>query len=144
MFRRAKQATHVEEPRITWPAALLALLVSHVVGDVLLQTDRQAQDKPRGLGDDLGRRALASHVGTYTLAFVPALAWIRRSRGLARALAVGGLVAGPHLAVDDGRLVQAWLRGVKRAPTPPPALVIAVDQSFHVTSLAVAALVAAR
>jgi hypothetical protein len=130
--------------QITWPGALLALLVSHVVGDVLLQTDRQAAHKTKGAGDALARRALAGHVATYTLAFVPALAWIGRDRGLRRALSVCGLVAGPHLLIDDGRLVQAWLRGVKGARGPAPALVIAVDQSFHVLSLTGAALVAAR
>lgn len=132
-----------ESAEVTWPAALLALLVSHVAGDVLLQTDWQAQYKTKGLADGLGRRALVSHIGTYTLAFVPALAWVGRAKGVARALAVGGLVAGPHLVIDDGWLVRAWLGKVKRAQTPPAALAIAVDQSFHVLSLAAAALVAA-
>jgi hypothetical protein len=133
-----------KDAQVTWPEALLALLVSHVVGDVLLQTDQQAQYKPKGLGDGLGRRALVAHVSTYTLAFAPALAWIARGKGTARALAVGGLVAGSHLMIDDGRLVRAWLRGVKHAHAAPPGLAIAVDQSFHVLSLAGAALVAAR
>ena len=72
MLSRAELVTHAEDARITWPAALLALLVSHVVGDVLLQTDWQAQHKPKGLGDGLGRQALVGHIGTYTLAFAPA------------------------------------------------------------------------
>jgi hypothetical protein len=127
-----------------WPAALLALLVSHVVGDVLMQTDWQALHKVKGLGDTDGRHALVEHVASYTLAFAPALVWIGRRRGPARAIAVGGLVAGPHLAIDDGRLVKAWLGRVKRAQSPPQALVIAVDQSFHLLSLTAAALVAAR
>lgn len=128
---------------VTWSEALLALLVSHLVGDVLLQTEWQAQHKPGGLGDELARRALANHLTTYTAAFVPALAWIGRGRGAGRALAVCGLVAGSHLMIDDGRLVRAWLRVVKRAPEPGQALLVAVDQSFHVLSLASAALVAA-
>jgi hypothetical protein len=132
------------DAQVGWPAALLALLVSHLVGDVLLQTDWQAQHKTKGVGDVDGRRALANHVATYTLAFLPALALIGRRRGPARALAVAGLVAGTHLAIDDGRLVRAWMSGVKGTSTPPAALVIAVDQSFHVLSLAAAALVAAR
>ena len=56
---------------------------------------------------------------------------------------VGGAVAIPHLLVDDGRLVDVWLREVKRAQHPPPALTVAVDQSFHVICLLGAALVAA-
>jgi hypothetical protein len=131
------------DAHVGWSAALLALLISHLVGDVLLQTDWQAQHKTKGLGDAGARRALVNHVAAYTLAFVPALAWIGRHRGPARALAVGGLVAGPHLVIDDGRLVRAWLREVKQTPAAPQALTIAVDQSFHVLSLAAAAVVAA-
>lgn len=128
---------------MNWPEALLALLISHATGDVLLQTEWQAQTKPGGLGDALGRRALARHVATYTSAFVPALAWIGKHRGAGRATTVGALVAIPHLVIDDGRFVRAWSRGIKRASEPTPALLIAVDQSFHVLSLLGAALVAA-
>jgi hypothetical protein len=123
---------------------LLALLVSHVVGDLLLQTEPQAVSKGHGLGDSAGRRALAGHIATYTVAFVPALVWIRGNRGAARSIGVGALVAIPHLLVDDGRLVRAWLRHVKRASEPTTALSIAVDQSFHVVCLLGAAVVAAR
>ena len=62
---------------MTWFAAFLALLVSHAVGDVLLQTDWQAVNKVRGLGDPLARRALAAHIATYTAAFVPATGELR-------------------------------------------------------------------
>lgn len=127
-----------------WPEALLALLVSHMVGDVVLQTDFQARHKTRGLRDAQARRALGRHVGTYTLAFTPVLAWIGREKGGARAAAITALVFAPHLVIDEGRFVRAWLRGVKHAREPAPALTIAVDQSFHVLSLTVAALVAAR
>jgi hypothetical protein len=132
-----------EEP-VSWSSALLALLVSHAVGDVLLQTEPQAISKAHGLGESAGRRALVGHVATYTLAFVPALVWIRGERGASRALDVGALVAIPHLLVDDGRLVRAWLRHVKRVPEPTLALTIAVDQSFHVVCLLGAAVLAAR
>ena len=50
-----------------------------MVGDYLLQTDWQARNKRGGLGGDpVARRALLTHVTTYTLAFVPALIWIAR------------------------------------------------------------------
>ncbi len=127
---------------MSWPAALLALLVSHVVGDVLLQSDWQALNKVRGLGDPVARRALLLHVSTYTLAFVPALVWIGTKTNAGRAVGVGALVAVPHLLIDDGHLVTAWLRHVKRTARPPLALTIAVDQSFHVICLLGAALVA--
>ncbi|HUO73146.1 MAG TPA: DUF3307 domain-containing protein [Solirubrobacteraceae bacterium] len=128
---------------MSWPGAMLALLVSHIVGDVLLQTDWQAVTKTGGLGDASARRALLRHVAIYTVAFIPALVWIGDETTAARAVAVGALVAVPHLVIDDGRLVRTWLRVVKHAPQPVLALTIAVDQSFHVLCLFGAALVAA-
>lgn len=122
---------------------MLALLVSHVAGDVLLQTEWQAQTKPRGVGDAVGRQALARHLTTYMLAFLPALAWIGAETNILRALVVGALVASTHLVIDGTRLVRAWLRRVKHAADPAPALSIAVDQGLHVLCLFGAALVAA-
>ena len=128
---------------MSWSAVLLALLVSHMAGDVLLQTDRQAQAKIRGLRDPAGRLALAGHIATYTLAFLPVLVWIGLEVDILRALAVGVLVAITHLFIDDGRLVEAWMREVKRTTQPPRGLSTAVDQSFHVLCLLRAALIAA-
>jgi Protein of unknown function (DUF3307) len=128
---------------MSWSAALLALLVSHVVGDVLLQTDWQALNKVRGLGDPVARRALIQHVVLYTLAFIPALIWIGSNTSAGRAVAVAALVAIPHLVIDDGHVVRAWLRDVKGADEPTLGLSIAVDQSFHLLCLVGAALVAA-
>jgi hypothetical protein len=83
-----------------WPPDELAggpllLLVSHVVVDVLLQTDWQALAKVGGLGDPRARRALFRHVSTYTLAFVPALVWIGGETRVVRAVALGAFVAVP-------------------------------------------------
>jgi hypothetical protein len=128
---------------VTWSAALLALLVSHAVGDVLLQTDWQATNKIRGLRDPISRRALAAHIGTYTVAFVPALVWIGDRTVAWRALVVLAIVAIPHLVIDDGRIVRLWLHRVKGATSPGLGLSIAVDQSLHVLCLLGAALVAA-
>jgi hypothetical protein len=128
---------------VSWSEALLALLVSHVVGDVLFQTEAQARDKEGGLSDPAGRRALARHVATYLAAFIPALVWIGIEAGALRALTVAALVAITHLVLDDGRLVGLWLRKVKRTADPARALSIAVDQSFHLLCLFGAALVAA-
>jgi hypothetical protein len=128
---------------VSWSEALLALLVSHVVGDVLFQTDSQAREKARGLSDPTGQRALARHVATYLAAFIPALVWIALETSALRAVGVAAVVAITHLVIDDGRLVGAWLRKVKRAADPARALSIAVDQSFHVLCLLGAALVAA-
>ena len=120
---------------MSWPGAFLVLLVSHAVGDVLLQTDWQAVNKTRGLGDAAGRRALVRHVAIYTLAFIPALIWVADQRSVGRAIVVAAAVALPHLLIDDGHIVRAWLRTVKRVPAPPRGLSIAVDQSLHVLCL---------
>jgi len=127
---------------MSWPGAFLVLLVSHAVGDVLLQTDWQAVNKTRGLGDAAGRRALVRHVAIYTLAFIPALIWVADQRSVGRAIVVAAAIALPHLLIDDGHIVRAWLRTVKRVPDPPLGLSIAVDQSLHVLCLFGAALLA--
>jgi Protein of unknown function (DUF3307) len=128
---------------LSWSAALLALLVSHAVGDVLLQTDWQAINKSSGLINAVGRRALLRHVLTYMVAFVPALVWIGASRSAGRAIGVAALIAVPHLLIDDGTLVRVWLRRVKGTTRPGLGLLIATDQTFHVVCLLGAALVAA-
>ena len=128
---------------MSWAAALLALLASHLVGDFLVQTEWQAVNKPGGLIDARSRRALMAHVIAYSAAFVPALVWIGFRTTPWRAVAVGAVVAIPHLVVDDGHLVRFWLRRVKRAPNPSTALAVSVDQTFHVVCLVGAAALAA-
>jgi hypothetical protein len=128
---------------MTWPAVLLALLASHLVGDFLVQTEWQAVNKLGGLVDPRSRRALLAHVIVYTAAFVPALVWIGTRTTPWRAIAVGAVVAIPHLLLDDGHFVRFWLRAVKRAPQPSAALTISVDQTFHVVCLIGAAALAA-
>jgi hypothetical protein len=56
---------------------------------------------------------------------------------------MAALVAIPHLLVDDGHVVRAWLKDVKGAQEPTLGLSIAVDQSFHLLCLFGAALIAA-
>jgi hypothetical protein len=128
---------------VSWSAAFLVFLVSHAAGDILFQTDWQALTKVAGLGDAGGRRALAQHLGTYMLAFVPALVWVGAETTPLLALAVGVLIAIPHMLIDDGRIVSAWLRLVKHVQQPALGLRIAVDQTFHAVCLLGAALVAA-
>jgi hypothetical protein len=120
---------------MTWPAVFAAFLVCHLTGDLLLQTEWQALTKVRGFGDPEGRRALISHVGTYTLCYVPVLIWVGVDRGVVRAVVVALLIALPHIVIDDGRFVRGWLRQVKHSPDPAPSLRLMVDQSFHVVCL---------
>jgi len=125
---------------VSWVSVLAVFLVAHMVGDYLFQTDWQARHKRGGLSDWLAFRALATHIATYTLAFVPALIWIGDELDPGWALLAGALVALPHLVIDDGRIVRAYLAHVKRAPNFDISLAASVDQSFHVLSLCLVAL----
>jgi hypothetical protein len=118
--------------------------VSHHIGDYLLQTDFQALNKQGGLGeDDDSRRALVNHSLTYTAAFVPALLGVARRTSLTRALGVAALITLPHMAIDDGRLVNAYMNRVKRtAADADPKLTTSVDQAMHLVCLWAAAQVA--
>ena len=127
---------------MSWVAVLAAFLVAHMVGDYLLQTDWQARHKRDGLSNDpVARRALVTHVTTYTLAFLPALIWIGTELEPAWAVIAGALIFVPHLLIDDGRAVRLYLVRVKRADGMNIGLAASVDQSFHVLSLFLAALV---
>jgi uncharacterized protein DUF3307 len=127
-----------------WVEVFALLVVSHLAGDFLLQTEWQARHKAGGLGGDpVARRALLSHVGGYTVAMLPALAWLGSEIGAAAA-AVGALVVVPHFLQDDGRPVLWFIARVKKVPGQPEELLfMAVDQSAHMVALLGAALVAA-
>jgi hypothetical protein len=125
---------------MTWVEIFTAFVVSHLVGDYLLQTDWQALHKRGGLARGAGdaRRALFTHVGTYTLAFVPALVVSDLSVEL---VWVVPAIAVPHLIQDDGRLLHAYMKRVKHLdPTGNLSVSIAVDQTFHLLALLVVAL----
>jgi len=124
-----------------WVAVLVAFVVSHMVGDYLFQTDWQARNKHGGLTrTGIPRRALASHVATYTLAYVPALIWLAGDLGLG-VFGAALLVAVPHFVQDDGRLIGLYMMRVKHLEFGAnPAVDRAVDQSFHVVALFLLAL----
>jgi hypothetical protein len=124
-----------------WVEVFAAFVVSHLVGDYLLQTDWQALNKRGGLGPDpQARRALLSHIASYTLAFVPALVWLASDID-AWAIGVGALIAVPHLVQDDGRLLTAYVVHVKHTDgRANPSVMAAVDQTFHFLALFLTAL----
>lgn len=125
-----------------WTEAFAVLIVSHLVGDYLLQTEWQALHKHGGLSrDPVSRRALLSHISTYTLAFVPATVWLAGEHG-ASALGLLALIAVPHLIQDDGRLLSRYIEVAKRTPAHEGLVHMAVDQSFHVVALFLVALLA--
>jgi hypothetical protein len=120
---------------VSWVSVSASFLVAHMVGDYLFQTDWQARNKRGGLSGGVAFRALASHVTTYTLAFAPALIWIGDELDVGWALLAAALIFLPHLVVDDGRIVRAYLAHVKRADGFDVGLAASVDQSFHILSL---------
>ena len=129
---------------MSWPEVYLALLISHLAGDFLLQTEWQAVNKRGGLRrDPERRRALLLHGLTYTAAYVPALIWLGDEIGPLGAALCALAITLPHIVIDDGRLLFAWMSRVKHNDDPERWLVAAVDQSFHLVCLLPVALVAA-
>jgi hypothetical protein len=127
---------------VPWVEVFAVFVISHLVGDFLLQTNWQATHKIGGLGQDLeSRRALISHTLTYTLAFVPALIWLASDIGAGWAVGAGALVAFPHMFQDDGRLLDDYMRKFKGVGDDAPAgLRLAVDQTGHMIALFLLAL----
>ena len=130
---------------MSWVEVFAVLLVSHLAGDFVAQTEWQATHKFGGLGRDRERRrALLSHILTYTLCFVPALIWLSDDLSAAGLAGIAALIALPHMVQDDGRLLSAYLARVKRTDAVPGDLVyFGVDQSLHVLALFAVALIAA-
>jgi Protein of unknown function (DUF3307) len=129
---------------VAWVEIFAVFVVSHALGDYLLQTDWQATHKRGGLGrDSEARLALLSHVSVYTLSFVPALIWLSDdgvNLGGALLLAAGIFV--PHMVQDDGRLLSRYIRTVKGCDEESEREIFtAVDQSFHLIALFITALI---
>jgi hypothetical protein len=126
---------------MSWAPVFVVFYVSHLVGDYLVQTDWQARHKRGGLGrDPIARRALLSHLTTYSLAYLPAMIWIS-SRLHWSTLLILVAVAVPHMVQDDGRLITAYVRKVKGLDAGSDHAIVAyVDQAFHMLALLGAAL----
>jgi hypothetical protein len=125
---------------MTWVELFILFAASHLVGDYLLQTDWQARHKRGGLawGARDARRALFTHVGFYTLAFVPVL--VVSELGVELVWVIPA-IAVPHLIQDDGRLLRAYMKRVKGFdPMENLWVSIAVDQTFHILALLALAL----
>jgi Protein of unknown function (DUF3307) len=120
---------------VNWVSIFASFLVAHMVGDYLFQTDWQARNKRGGLSGGVAFRALVSHVTTYTLAFAPALIWIGDQLDAGWALLAAALIFLPHLVIDDGRIVRLYLARVKHVDGFDVGIAASVDQSFHILSL---------
>jgi hypothetical protein len=125
---------------MTWVEVFTLFVVSHLVGDYLLQTNWQALHKRGGLagGGPEARRALLAHVTTYTLAFLPVL--LVADLGARLAWVIPAIFV-PHFIQDDGSLLHAYMKQVKHLdPEQNLSVSIAVDQTFHLLALLVLAL----
>jgi len=122
---------------MAWVEVFAVFVVCHLVGDYLLQTDWQAINKRGGLGPDPeSRRALASHILSYTLAYVPAFVWLAGELDAVTLAAVVALVAVPHWIQDDGRLLTLYIARVKgQGAVTDKTVTAAADQSFHMLVL---------
>ena len=130
---------------MTWSEVFIVLLVCHLAGDFILQTEWQALHKLGGLGrDPERRRALVLHVTTYSIPILAALVLVAVQRDAGRAVAAAVIIVVTHLIQDDGRLLRAYVKRVKKTdPQFGTPLMIAIDQSFHIVWIFGAALVAA-
>jgi hypothetical protein len=128
---------------VPWVEIFAVFVVSHAAGDYLLQTDWQATNKRGGLSSDpVARRALFSHVTSYTLAFVPAGIWLADDVSPLGLVALAAGLFLPHLVQDDGRLLTGYITRVKGPGAASTAAVYrSVDQSFHLLVLFATALV---
>jgi hypothetical protein len=128
-----------------WAEIFEVFIVSHLFGDYLLQTEWQAINKRGGLtGTGEQRRALFSHIATYTMAYIPSLIWLWSSLH-GWVFGIAAVVAIPHLIQDDGRLLARYSMTVKKADiTRNLSLSAALDQSFHLIALFLTALLASK
>ncbi len=128
-----------------WDEIFVVFIVSHLVGDYILQTEWQALHKAGGLtGTPESRRALASHIATYTLAFVPAMIWLSSSIHF-WVFGIAALIAIPHWIQDDRRLLAKYARTFKKADIKANvSLGAALDQSFHILALFLVSLLASK
>lgn len=125
-----------------WVEVFAVLVVSHLFGDFILQTEFQATNKHGGLGGDpVKRRALLWHTLTYAGAYLPAMVWLATEYSLITVALLLTVIAVPHGLQDDGRPIKWWMRTVKHTDAVPGMLAIFVDQSFHLVALLVTAAV---
>jgi hypothetical protein len=104
------------------------LLIGHLVGDFLLQTNWMAINKPTKLS------ALLTHVTIYTLV-VTAFAYF--AGGISYKAVI--FIFLTHMILDKRNFVVFWVKNINRVEKIP-WLNIASDQSWHLLVLALATL----
>ena len=112
------------------------LLVAHLVGDWLLQTEWQALNKGRNY------RALFSHIGVYSIVIFSVLIFDFGFQNILVYVVVG-LLAASHALLDRGKPVIRFMKTFRLIVDRKPErwLTIAVDQSLHILTLAFAVII---
>jgi hypothetical protein len=118
------------------------LYVAHLIADYVLQTDHQAAHKmERGRK---GWTANLSHAGTHTVTTAAALAvgWapLDLTVSLPAAAAALAWITGSHAFIDRRWPVTWWMTNTGSADWISRGGAAHVDQTAHVTALALAAL----
>jgi hypothetical protein len=110
------------------------LLVSHLVGDFLLQSDEMARNK------DQQWPWMLRHVGLYMIgvSIVLVAYALKKSMPFWPVAAVWLFFVATHILLDRRGVTRAWMRLVGMSPDHS-WLPIVVDQVLHVVTLAIAA-----
>ena len=114
------------------------LLVAHLVGDWLLQTEWQALNK----GKDY--RALFSHVAVYALIMLGVLVADFGFQNI-YVYVVVAMLAGTHAFLDRGWPVIRFMKALRLIVERKPErwLMISIDQVLHISLLALATIILA-
>lgn len=110
------------------------LLVGHLVGDFLLQTNGMAKYKEQSWPWMLG------HIGVYVMVMMALLGAYALSHAVPFWMVAAALlfIAGTHILLDR-RGFTLWWMGLIGISAEPPWLSIVVDQAFHLLVLAIVA-----
>ena len=106
------------------------LVISHFVGDWLLQNEWMALGKKQGVFTWAG----LMHFVVYTIIIIGALALSGAKQKLATSIAVCALIFVSHWAIDALDVARRWMQAVLQ--TDREAVRLAVDQLLHVLVLA--------
>jgi hypothetical protein len=111
----------------------LYLLIAHLIGDWIIQTSWMALEKSKHL------LPLLAHVVTYHIFTFGALYLAEVE--LTKAIWATLFLAITHAVLDNRRFEFWWLRKIKKVKDEeiPVWLLLGVDQSFHLTLLALVA-----
>lgn len=110
------------------------LLISHLVGDFLIQTDSMARYKAQRWS------WMLAHISVYMVLVTTVVVCYALIHHLPAWLVVVALLflAGSHILLDRRVFTVRWMRLVGMSPEHP-WLPIVVDQVFHILTLAIVA-----